>query len=103
MPRTSAIPNLPLPGWGRLDVANPRVAARDRRPARWRGAGEVLAAVLLVVAWAMLWTFFVAGVVEPAANLAGRAAAHPSLVAPALPDAGRGAEPGAVDTTGRAP
>ena len=102
MPRASAIPNLPLTGWGRLDLARP-APARPRRPERWSRAGEPVAAALLVVAWAMLWAFFVVGVVEPAADLGARAAAHPSLEAPALPDARSGAEPGPVDTTGRAP
>jgi hypothetical protein len=102
MPRTSAIPNLPLTGWGRLDLASP-APARPRRRDRGKGAGELVAAVLLVVAWAMLWAFFVVGVVEPGADLGARAAAHPSLQTPALPDARSGAEPGPVDTTGRAP
>ncbi len=110
MPRTSAIPGLPLSGWGRLEAARPPATAGRRHPGRWNGAGEVVAAVLLVIAWAMLWTFFVAGVVEPAARLGAqatsrgaRAVAHPSLATPALPHARSGAEPGPVDTTGRAP
>ncbi len=107
MPGTSAIPNLPLPGWGRLEEATPAARApgrgATRRPGRWGGVGELLAAALLVVGWAMLWAFFVAGVVEPAADLAARAADNPSHPAPPLTHARPGAEPGPVDTTGRAP
>ena len=55
----------------RLELRPPPAA---RGPAR-----EVLAAVLLVVAWTMLWGFFVTGVAEPGARLAASAVAHPSL------------------------
>jgi hypothetical protein len=105
MPRTSAIPNPPLPGWGKLDLAWParRVPALRGGRGGWSGAGEVVAGVLLVVTWALLWAFLIAGVVEPAGDLGARAAAHPSLRAPALLDARPGGEPGPVDTTGRAP
>ena len=105
MPRTSAITKLSLPGWGGLELGSrtARSPAHDR-PSRIGGVGEVAAGVLLVVAWAMLWAIFLAGVVEPAAALRASAADHPSLDASmVLPDARPGAEPGPVDTTGRAP
>ena len=106
MPRTSAITNLPLPGWGGLGLgaSAARRAARRRLPGRPGAPTEIAAGALLIVVWAMLWAFFISGVVEPAAGLRARAAAHPSLdVAAALPDARPGPGPQVVDTTGRAP
>lgn len=41
-----------------------RPAAPGRSPVR-----EILAGVLLLVAWTLLWSFFLAGVVEPGAAL----------------------------------
>ena len=40
--------------------------------------GEVLAAVLLLAFWIVLWSFFVTAVVEPGARLGSRAVAHGS-------------------------
>lgn len=107
MTRTSAIRNIPVPEWGGLQLGLPtasrRAANEQRIPSRWSGLGEIAVGALLVVAWAMLWAFFIAGVVEPAAGMRARVADHPSLgVAAALPPARSGAAPGAVDTAGTA-
>jgi hypothetical protein len=74
-------PSLPVPARPAALPAARRLELRSP-PAARGSAREVLAAVLLVVAWTMLWGFFVAGVAEPGARLAASAAAHPS-VAPA--------------------
>ncbi len=97
-----------MPEWGGLLLGLPGTASRGaiggRRPRhRWIAAGEVAVGALLVVVWAMLWAFFIAGVVEPAAGLR-TTAGHPSVdVAAALPPARSGDGPGPVDTTGGAP
>jgi hypothetical protein len=74
-------PSLPAP---ERPVAQPRrpqlvlpTPATRRGPAR-----EVIAALLLLFAWTLLWGFFVTAVAEPGAQLAARAIQHPS-VAPA--------------------
>ncbi len=52
-------------------VTAPRAAEPVARlaPPRRSPAREILAGVLLLVAWALLWSFFLAGVVEPGAAL----------------------------------
>lgn len=80
---------LPAPSPGRAPALPARepLAAPLRRPrlalptpATRRGpAREVIAAVLLLLLWALLWGFFVTAVAEPGAQLAARAAEHPSL------------------------
>ncbi len=68
------------------------------------GAGEIAVGAMLVVLWTMLWAFFIAGVVEPAARLRSVAGRHPSVdVAMALPPARPGGGPRPVDTAGGAP
>ena len=109
MPRTSAITNdLPLPGWvGRSPGSSKfllRNVAAGRRGRSFRTSlGEIAVGALLVIGWAMLWAFFIAGVVEPAAGM--RAVVdRPGLgVSAASPPARSRAGPGPVDTTGGAP
>jgi hypothetical protein len=80
--RTSVRP-LPLPGPERLATPPRRPRLALPTPATRRGpAREVVAALLLLVAWALLWSFFVTAVAGPGARLAALAATHPS-VAPA--------------------
>jgi hypothetical protein len=105
MARTSAIPNgLRQPGWGRPGArAVPREAANQRRtPSRLGGAGEIAAGALLLVAWTLLWTFFLTAVVGPAARmeLSARGRRDASVLVPDVrPEGG----PRAVDTAGAAP
>jgi len=107
MARTSAIRNFPSPGWGGLTLESRpapglslRRAGREHRGPRFSGAAEIAVGALLVVVWAMLWALFITGVVEPAAGMQARPAAH---AAAALRIARPGAGPGPVDTTGTAP
>ena len=104
MTRTSAITSeLPVPAWvGRRTATrggtgtDPATATRRRTPGG-SGLAEIVAGVLLLVAWAFLWTFFIAGVVGPAAGLA-RTADRPWLdVSAASPG------PGPVDMPPAAP
>ncbi len=50
-------------------------AARPALPRR-NPAWEIAAGALLLVIWALLWSFFLSGVVEPGAALERQAAAH---------------------------
>jgi len=106
MPRASAIIGLRAPGWGpaALDPGASPTRTRKRSPAPRGGAVEVAAGVALVIVWAALWAFFIAGVVEPGAALRASAAAHPSLEpAAAVSEARPAAGPGAVDRASLAP
>ncbi len=90
MTRTPVVSNeLPLAPWGAAlnpprgrgrIVEPPKVTAASRpRPGRG-GLSEVLAAVLLLVLWTLLWSVFLRGVVVPAARLErATLAEHPSL------------------------
>ena len=110
MTRTSAITSeLPVPAW-----VGPRTATRGgagrrtasatpRRAPGGSGLAEIVAGGLLLIAWAILWTLFVDGVVGPAARLS-RAADRPWLdVSAASPAQVSPSGPGAVDTTAGAP
>jgi hypothetical protein len=108
MTRTSAIAHLPAPGRGGLRLDSSKSAPRQRtnqqrQGLRWSAPGELAAGALLLVAWALIWAFFIAGVVEPAAGMQARAARPRLDVSTTLPIARSGADPGPVDTTGRAP
>ena len=108
MTRTSAIRNISVPEWGGLDLGSIRpskgeAAERRRRSLRWSGPGEVAVGALLVVLWAMLWVFFISGVVEPAAGMQARSARPRVDVTTGLPVARGRADPGPVDTTGGVP
>lgn len=56
-------------------VADPSPAARPRTP-RVNPAWEIAAGALLLVIWALLWSFFLSGVVEPSAALERQASAR---------------------------
>ncbi len=56
-------------------LAGPAPAARPSAP-RVNPAWEILAGALLVVIWALLWSFFLAGVVQPGAALERQVAAR---------------------------
>ncbi len=81
---------VPAPGPRRHARGDPRDASRAiaHSPRVARAGGEILAGVLLLVAWTLLWVFFLDAVVSPAAALHGagspaaarRAAASPSLL-----------------------
>jgi hypothetical protein len=108
MARTSAIRNIHAPEWGgfplgRSNTGSPRTAAERRRAPGWSGPGEIAAGALLVVVWAMLWAFFIAGVVEPAAGMRAAADRPRAEIAAASPFARPGAGPRSVDTTGGGP
>lgn len=108
MTRTSAIRNISVPEWGGLDLgstspAKGEAAERRRRSLRWSGPGEIAVGVLLLAVWAMLWVFFISGVVEPAAGMQARAERPQVDVTTGLPVARSRANPGPVDTTGRLP
>jgi len=106
---------LPLVRWG-PGAAAPRGRGRARQPPRFAepldrprgrmaGMSEVAAGLLLLVAWVLLWSFFLDAVVEPAGRLLEvRLADHPSLGAPApAPPPLQGAGPVSVDTDGGLP
>ena len=83
-------PAAPAPEGGRKVRTAPKAA--PPRPRARGGAGEIAAAVLLLVAWALLWTFFLDGVAVPAGHLEAALPRHPSVypaAAPAGPGDGR--------------
>ncbi|HVO20167.1 MAG TPA: hypothetical protein VMU15_12975 [Anaeromyxobacter sp.] len=106
---------LPLVRWG-PGAAAPQERGRARQPPRFAdppdrsrgrvaGISEVAAGLLLLVAWVLLWSFFLGAVVQPASRLLEvRPAEHPSLgvPAPANPPS-QGAGPVSVDTDGGLP
>lgn len=56
-------------------LAGPTPAARPALPRR-NPAWEIVTGALLLVVWALLWSFFLSGVVEPGAALERQAAAR---------------------------
>ncbi len=108
MPHTSAIRNVDVPEWGGLELGSNRTAkqqdaGRRRRALRWSSPGEIAVGVLLLAVWAMLWVFFISGVVEPAAGMRARAERTQVDVTTGHPVARSRANPGPVDTTGSVP
>jgi hypothetical protein len=83
-PARAPVRLLPLPRPERPPTPPRRPQLALPTPATRRGpAREVIAALLLLFAWTLLWGFFVTAVAEPGAQLVARAAQHPSVAPPA--------------------
>lgn len=80
-PVSATLDSCPTEGAGLFTtaLAGRRLGFAPRRRIHRGPAAEVLAGALLILLWALLWSVFVEGVVEPARGLREKAEAHPSL------------------------